>query len=344
MQKKIIFGNNFAYLIDNDIKMNIIDYLYSKIDLSKYRFIMLNTIQKLNYLQENEHYVSPNFKGHNYLLIILTINSNKYCVIIDRKKLSYHKNQLDIKTLQIIQIQLNITNTIFEGTILDGKLINNNNNHIFLIQDCLYLMGNKLIDMDMNLKLNYLDSIIKTHFKKKIDDNSDENNNICLNFNFKLNKLYNYNDLKELINNLDKIKLQTCGLIFYPKKSGINVIHIEKKIEKINHNSSNNENIENNTYNIIHNYVDYLKSRIYSYENIDNTDDNTNKKILWLNKSNIPDVYDLSENENSEKIGIALIPSLKLSHLCDNLINDIPIPFICIYSNKFKKWIPIKPI
>jgi|UniRef100_A0A6C0EBX6 hypothetical protein len=356
--KKIILGNDFGYIIDNNIKNKIIDYLYSKIDLSKYRYCMLNNIQKLNFLQENIHYVSPNFKGFNYLLIIIVINNNRYCVIIDRKKLSYHKNQLDLKNLQIIQLKLNISennntntedylpteniisNSIFNGTIFDGKLINSNNNYIFLIQDCLYLMGHQLIDMEMNNKMNYLDSIIKTHFKKKTDENS-KNTNIFMNFDFKLNKLYNYNELNNLINNFDKIKLQTSGLIFFPKLSGINIIHIEKKIEKIDYSINKNEIIDNKTYNIIYNYVDFLKSRVYSYENID---DKNNNKNLWLNKSTIPDVYYISEDEKTEKIGIALIPNLKISQLCDNLINDNPIQFICTYSNKFKKWIPIKPL
>ena len=350
--RKIIIGNNFGYLIDNNIKHIIIDYLYSKIDLSKYRYCILNSIQKLNFLQENIHYVSPNFKGLNYLLIMIFINNNKYCVIIDRKKLSYHKNQLDIKNLQIIQLKLNISNSteisnvhknndeiatdnIFNGTIIDGKLINMNNNYVFLIQDCLYLMGQILINMDMYVKMNYLDSIIKTHFK---NDNSDVNNNICLNFIFKLNKLYYYEDLTNLIENLDKIKLQTSGIIFYPKISGINIIHIEKKIDKINYNSTNNEIIESKTYNIIHDYVNFLKSRKYSYEINDNT------KILWLNKSIIPDVYNLLDTENGEKIGIALIPNLKISHLCDILINDIPLAFNCTFSNKFNKWIPISQV
>jgi len=358
--KKIILGNDFGYLIDNQLKNKIIDYLYSKIDLSNYRYCMLNTIQKLNFLQENIHYVSPNFKGLNYLLIMVIINNQNYCVIIDRKKLSYHKNQLNIKSLQIIQLKINIienlnndnkSNSLYNGTIIDGKLINYNNNYIFLIQDCLYLIGHKLTKMEMNVKIKYFNSIINNNFNQKINDNLNDDNlydhlnntNICMNFNFKLNKLYDYNDLNYLINNLNKIKLQTSGLIFYPKLSGINIIHIEKKIDKIDYtiSNSNNEIIDNKSFNIIHNYVDFLKSRIYSYEYIDN---NTNIKKLWLNKSTIPDVFYVYENNNdneNNKIGIALIPNLKLSHLCDNLINENAVQFNCIYCNKFKKWIPI---
>ncbi len=62
MYKKVVFGNADGYVLDGVTKQKTIDYLYSNLDLSKYRYIMLNTIQKLKFLQDNEHYVSPNFK------------------------------------------------------------------------------------------------------------------------------------------------------------------------------------------------------------------------------------------------------------------------------------------
>jgi hypothetical protein len=63
--------------------------------------------------------------------------------------------------------------------------------------------------------------------------------------------------------------------------------------------------------------------------------------MLWLSRTIIPDVYDISEKENGDKEGIALIPNLKTSHLCDNLVGEKPVKFNCIFSNKFKKWIPV---
>ena len=104
-----MLGSREGFIVDNDIKNKIIDYLYGKLDLSKYRYIMLNTMQKIKFLQDNEHYVSPNFKGYNYLVLMLIINGKQFCVAIDRKKLSYHKSQLDMKTIQIIQINMNQT-------------------------------------------------------------------------------------------------------------------------------------------------------------------------------------------------------------------------------------------
>ena len=154
-------GEYVEYKVPPEVHYNVY-----KLDLSKHRYIMLNNIQKLKFLQDNEHYVSPNFKGYNYLLIMITINDNQYCVTIDRKKLSYHKSQLDMKTIFVNQINMKTTESLYRGTIFDGKLIQSNNDYIFLIQDCFYLMGKKLLDMEMKEKMTYIDSILKNHFRK----------------------------------------------------------------------------------------------------------------------------------------------------------------------------------
>lgn len=331
MIKKIQFGSSDAFVTDNDTKTKVIDYLYSKLDLSKHRYNILNNIQKLKFLQESPHYVSPNYKGYNYLLIMMTINNKQVCAAIDRKKLSYHKSQLDLKTIQVIQINMLLSNdSIFRGSIFDGKLIQNNNTYIFLLQDCFSLMGSKLLDMEMNDKMKHLDNILKTHFMKDKTQ--------CSNFEFKLNKLYCYDELEKLISDMPKLPISTNGIIFYPKQSGITVLHIEKKLEKIEINSNNNEVIEQKSYNIIKDFVNFLKSRTYSYEA------NSKMKHLWLNRTIIPDVYDISEKENGDKMGIALVPNLKTSHMCDDIIKENPVKFNCVYSNKFKKWIPLNTI
>jgi len=322
MSNKIILGNNTGVYVDYDTKHKVIDWLYSKLNLSDYRYIMLNHVSKLQNLQDNEHYVSPNFKGYNYLLLMLEINNKKLCVVIDRKTISYHKSQIQLKMINIIQININASNIMYEGTIYDGKLIKNNNQYIYLIQDCFLLMGNKMLDTEMNEKMNKLDAVLR------------DNLNHCTHFEFKLNKLYNYKELEELINNLSKLSIDTNGLLFYPKYSGVNVLYIDKKIEKID-TFKKCEIVEQKTYDIIHNFVNFLKSRKYSYE----VGGKTN--YYWLSKTIVPDVYDLTEREHGDKIGIALIPNLKISQYCDNIIKSEPIRFNCIFSNKFKKWIPL---
>ncbi len=316
MQNRV---NNF---ID---KQKVINYLYEQIDLSKYRYNLLNSINRLEYLRDNIHYVSPNYKGQNYLLILLNIDNKNISCLVDRKKLSYHKSQLDMKTIQINNISLSCDSVLYNGTIFDGKLIQNNSENIFLIQDCFCCMGNKILDMDMILKLQEIDSVINTHIDK----------NKCIKFKLKINTLHNYDNLENIIENLGSCSLPTNGLIFYPQISGINILYLEKKvIDKI----TNNDNIINSqSYDLINNYVNFLQSRIYSYEQ------SSKNQVFWLSKTIIPDVYDISTSENSNKLGIALIPNLKISYMCDNLINDKPVQFNCNFSVKFKKWIPISP-
>jgi hypothetical protein len=329
MVKKIAFGLSEGILLEHIAVKKIIDYLYSKINLSKHRFLILDNTQKLNFLQDNEHYLSPNYRGYNYFLLMVTIDEIKYCVAIDRKKLSYHKEHLDIKNISIVQINPKISDTFYHGTIFDGKLIKNNNDYMFLIQDCFYLMGNKMLDMEMKQKITHLDNIFKVHFIKA--------SKYCSNFNFKLNKLYQYTELKDFVYTiLPTLSIPVNGITFFPKFSGINIVHIEKKNDKATV-ITTTPKIESTSYHVIHEFVNFLKNRDYSYET-------GQTKHLWLTRTQIPDVYDVSENENGDKMGIAHIPNLKISHYCDDNIKDKPTRFNCVYCNKFKKWIPIKII
>ena len=198
MSKKISFGSSESYMIlDINTKQKIVDYLYSNLNLSKHRFIMLNNVNKLEFLRDNEHYISPSFKGFNYFLMFANLEINgekrKYCVAIDRRKLSYHKDQVDIKSVFMVKVHIKVSDSIFNGTIFDGKLIESSNKFIFLIQDCFYLMGKKILDMEMSQKMGHLDNILKIHFSDP---------NVCDNFSVKLNKLCKYEGLENLINNV----------------------------------------------------------------------------------------------------------------------------------------------
>ena len=329
MSKKIAFGSDEGYMIlDFATKQKVIDYLYNSLNLSNHRFMILNNIQKLEFLKATEHYVAPNFKGFNYFLIFIMLDGKKYCVAIDRRKLSYHKEQIDLKTIFMVKLIVKAGDNIFSGTIFDGKLIESGGKYVFLLQDCFFLMGKKILDMEMEQKMIHLDNILKLHFIDK---------DICNNFSFKLNKLWKYCDLENLIRNV----MPTCnivsqGLVFYPKHSGISIIHMEKKIDKIEIETNQTTVVECKTYDLIYNFVDYLKTRTYSYEK------NNKSRQYWLTKSNIPDVYNISEKENSEKLDIAHIPNIKISHMCNEKISeDKPSKFNCVYHTKFKKWIPI---
>jgi hypothetical protein len=321
------FGDSDAFIInDLDLKTKIIDYLFNISNLSKYRYNMLDNIQQLNFLKSNEHYVSPNFKGFNYFLLFYKFNNSPYCVAIDKKNLSYHRNTIDLKKVMIFRIKVMTSPSIFRGSLFDAKLIKN----IMLIKDCYYLMGNDITNMDMIEKMIYLDSIVANQFQKDYSTN----------FKLKINKLYNYNMLNDIVNNIiPKCELEITGLIFYPKISGVSYIYNDKQPEKnkqtIISNGVSNEvsnTISNDSYNMIFQITDFLKSRSYSYETTGK------KKVLTIEPTNISDVYNLYDND--DKLGIAHIPNYKISTYCRENIKE-KTKCMCIFNKQFNKWIPL---
>ena len=322
------FGNSDAFIInDLDLKTKIIDYIFSIIELSKYRYNMLENIQQLNFLKTNEHYVSPNFKGFNYFLLFYKFKDNiqknkesSYCIAIDKKNLSYHKKSIDIKKVYMFRVKIFASSSIFMGSLFDTKLIRD----IMLVKDCYYLMGNNICDMEMNEKMIYLDSIIANQFHK----------DYCPNFKLKINKLYKYNMLEEIIKNIiPNCELEITGLVFYPFKSGMSYIFTEKAIiDKTTVSQSNTKIVSNESYNMIHEITQFLTNRIYSYET------NGPKKILFIEPTEITDVFNLFENET--KIGIAHVPNYKVSTYCrENIKNKVKC--LCIFNKQFNKWIPL---
>ena len=332
-------ANNGIVVSDYKVKTDIVDYLFNNIDLSKYRYNMLSSLQKLEFLKSSPHYVAPNYKGINYLMIFKSINNNKYCVLIPKKNLSYHRNQCNVKNLFVIRLKVDVNDCMFNGTIFDGKVIStkdetdeNNIINLFLIKDCYYLMGNNIEGMEMKQKMIHLNTIIKNNFNGK---------NTCNNFEFKLNNLLEYSSLEQIIDNIKnkKTKIKTVGLEFFPKYSGITIVYLSEKSSDKNITITNNDNtvninsVESFTYNLIHNLTTVLDTRVYPYEN--------SKKIrkLYLEKTDISDVYEVIDED--EKIGIAHIPNYKISKMCrENIKNRTLVK--CCYNDKFKKWIPLE--
>ena len=333
--KTISFGSNNADLIlDISVKSKIINFIFNNLSLSDYRYILLTNTKKLIYLQKNPHYVSPNFRGFNYLIIFMTLDGEKICVAINRKKLKYHKNNINVKQVEIIKLKVDCTDTIYKGTIFDGKLLSRGKDNIYLIQDCYLLMNNKMIKIELEQKLGTLDSILYKQFSNKS----------CSNFMFKLNKLYNYDSLEKLVTKIipkiSKASFQIQGLIFYPKYSGINIIFVENKKTnlpnyQIANSQSQSDSIKKESINIIKNLNSFLKNRVYTFENY------TNKKNKIIVKTDIPDVYEVWDNKIRE--GIAHVPNMKISHQCQDIfLNKDKAYMNCVYFNPFNKWIPIE--
>lgn len=316
-------GKSEATVInDLSLKNKIIDYLFNSLEMSKYRFNMLDNLQKLNYLKDNIHYVSPNFKGFNYFLVFTSINNINQCFVIDKKKLSYHRNKVNAKFINIYRIKIKTSLSLYNGTIFDSKLIRKKGKYIMLIKDCYIMMGNKVLNMEMSDKMKYINSIINTQFT-----------NSCKNFLIKVNRLYNYDDIDHIVNNvIPECDIDILGLVFFPKYSGITTIYIEKKQDKVEI-ENNTEMVDNKTYHLIRNIVEFLSKREYSYEKGKTTK-------MFIRRTEITDVYNLYEDDT--KVGIAHVPNMKTSLMLQKgVVTDEKYKVKCVFNKKFNKYIPL---
>lgn len=350
MPKMYNLGNGKANIVLNyNTKKEILTYLFSNINLSKYRFQVLTNKSQLQMLKTDEHFVSPNFRGKNYLILFMKLNGSNKCFMIDRRKLKYSLDDIDYKDVLILQVDFKVESVLYNGTILDGKLLNLENSYAFICNDCYYLFGNNMNNQKLNVKYETLNKVISI----QMDDKP------CYNFDLKINKLYKYTELENLVKNIiPKSKLPINGIVFYPKYSGTFIIFSEKSNKPnvtINKDTKTRtivedgkevtnfkvNNISNDeSYHIVRDLGKYLKSRV----DLDSIN-NTNQKIYWLRKTDISDVYHLQEKEDSNQSGIAHVPNMKISHmLCDKFKNNKLLKFKCYYDSNFKKWVPFQEL
>jgi hypothetical protein len=78
---------------------------------------------------------------------------------------------------------------------------------------------------------------------------------------------------------------------------------------------------------------------------------NNEEKILYIVKTNEPDIYNVYDNEdvlNKPSIGIALVQTLNDSKLLRNSFRDknaiTNIKFVCVFVDKFKKWRAVRQV
>lgn len=311
----VLIGKTYATVTPEPYKNAIINFLYSTIKLDNYKFSFLSSIETLLFLQQNEHYVSYNRKGYNYFLIFITLYGKPLVVMIDRKKLTYQKSNLQHNDVIIYTLNVTADENLYKGTIFDGKLIKVNNSYEFVICDCLYLMETFYTKMDMLRKIQHIQPIINQIPIQSYFDIS----TISLNY---------YSDIPKLVvDNND-------GLVFYPKVSGNIIIFTQKFLHKKHEDAIQINNISENLF--LNKIFNSLKSKTYPYEKVSSA-------IKCLVKTDIPDVYEIYEVDKVTRIGIAHIPSIKLSHMCKNIIteSDKFYTFKCTYSLTFRKWIPL---
>jgi hypothetical protein len=299
------------------IKSNIIEYIYTKIDLQKYKFRLLEYTDDLKHLEKVNYNISSNYYGLNCLLVFLKIQDKYYSVLLDKKTLTYNKENLKIDDITFTPARISMPESIYKGTILDGIVLSSNKT--FIINDMYVFRGDSSIHDKIKYKLINIDKFLTI---QKINQNTDNNIELVV------NPIYDINNIRGLIYNIipnAKYTNYIKGVCFNPEISGIKLIYLFSNSAKDIKQETNLEMSNNIPDDIVLNFR--------------------------FKKTDTVDVYELSLSEifnkdgkkyvKYKKIDIAHIPSCAISKMCREYTSSNNNIIMECKSLK-NKWVPLK--
>ena len=325
--KEISFCDKLANNVVNiENKSFILDKL-SKYGISfngRSAVIVNNII--LNNLVNNPHLIGLKSSGTNYLLFLTKINDINYCFYIDRKlKQGYSYPR-------IISTKYRFDDTIFRDTLLEGELVrDHSNNWSFLIGDLLCYKGEKEVS-NISIRFNKIYNMLSKFYIR------DDTLEICP---LIVKRLFMYNNIDYIKDEfIENLPYSCRGLYFYTLNTKhSNYLYLFQSGFKIKCKSESNEEIINNS-----------NTPNSNTPNSNTPNSNTKSKniILGIMKTINPEIYNVYCNKSGElyTYGIAHIGSLRKSKLILSIFEDLGLTEVinmeCEYSEKFKKWEPIK--
>ena len=303
--------------VNNELKNELLEYIYLNIDLYQFRYSILRTIEHAQQLTHQQFYITPHFHGYNYLIVFKKLTDNIVGIyLVYRIDLKFKKNEIKLSDIKIYKLNCGKGQDInhMDNTIIDGKLIFKKEQKLFLISDIYYYCGVKLLNMKIidkfekyNSEINLLNQILIEYFESKII------------------RIYKYSDMNDLVyNRIKNSDFKINGLVFIPQRSNRIFIYInDEEFENIK--TSPNLDIKNTVSNI------KLPSNI-----------NLDERTLLLQKTLNVDVYEVFTLDKLFRFGICHVPNIELSHkLRTHFETNIQLITKCIYDNKFSKWKPL---
>jgi hypothetical protein len=368
------YNSNFGV---DQLKNQLVDYIYNSVDLSQFKYDLLECEPGLVQLLEQKYFVSVNFSGTNSLLVFTKIRDKYHSFIVERRTLSYNRQRVNMKNVKITNVNIKLDPEIYKGSIFDGTFIQNKSGkNTFVITDIYKFKGQATIESPLDTKMLTILSYLNSNY-----DEDDKENTMILS----VNKLFPL-ESKNISNIHDKIipkikNFSVKGLTFYPEKSGSGIRLIfmfgneNRQTDNRNNEHENNNNNYNNNYNNNNNYnkktenteeiikldsekIKLRKESIISkkektiYEPKEGVD--VDKYVFEMKNTDNSDVYMLNivkkvrKNGNTHlkriKVGLAFIPNLERSEWCNEVMNEENVSGIlvkCKYHESKQKWEPL---
>jgi hypothetical protein len=354
--------NTNKSILTNNIKEDVLNYLYNKIEMNDHKYTIIKTISDVFNIKNNTYYLSGNSCGINSFIIFFKRNDKFYSYWIDRRSISYNKQTLKKETVRMSEIKINVDLSLYDGTILDGILIDNDNSIIsnksnninnkmkFMITDTLLLAGKSQLNIDYKAKMTTL-----VLLKNKIFEDNIKNN-----IEFYISRVFEINQVNSLFKKYIKPNIKDYnikGLTFYPKFSGNKLIYIFDKTDEKYKNELLNDDVKINLINNkdleMDEYEFSDKKKIYKFElnNPEYIDDIIiNLEMKKTDTCDVYKLYGIFYAKNNKKdvyikkyIGIAYIPTYSLSLQCNiYFMNKEKLIMKCKFNTNKNKWIPIE--
>lgn len=342
-----------------NVKSVVLDYLYNKIEVADHKYVLIKNIGDVYELKNRKYYVSGNTCGINSFLIFMKRDGNYYSYLVDRRSISYNRNTLKKSSVRFTEIKLAVDLKLYDGTIIDGVLIDNDNDKIiskgetksnkmmFMISDVFTFCGKSLLAMNYKKKM----FTIGTMLTEYIDKNKSNASNIEL-FVSRPFEINQSTDLfAEYINPYSK-KYNIKGLTFYPENSGAKIIYLFDKQDDKFKNDLVNRTVTIDSNAKTDDNLQLLESsetkKIFKFELVNPECIDDIVVNLEMKKTGISDVYKLYgifhnlDKYIKKKIGIAYIPTYELS-LKSKLffLNSESKIMNCKFNSYKGKWIPM---
>jgi hypothetical protein len=341
---------------NDSIKHQLIDYIYSTVDLSQFKYEMLEFEHDLPKLSDKKYYLTANFSGSNCLLVFTKIREKFYAFTIDRKTLSYSRNKVDPNKVDLQFVNTNVDSSIYNGSIFDGVLIHASGKTKFVVSDIYTFKKSDYTNVDLDMKIFELQNYLENTKPETSALNNSHKRYVDLEIG--VNKIYPLNKIETFVNKIIP-KFADCkirGICFYPKVSGTKLIFLfgndkrvpETKYETKYEAKSVKKSPECGQDN------DFKDGKLTKYKFISSTS-NPVHAILEMKKTDTVDVYKLHSVEKTlkegknilmrKKMGIAYIPTLERSQWCRDAMlkakkNSILVK--CLFHNRDGKWEPIE--
>lgn len=343
---------------NDSIKHQLIDYIYSTVDLSQFKYEMLEYEEHLPKLSDKKYYITANFSGINCLLVFTKIRDKFQAFTIDRKTLSYSRNKVDPEKVDLQFISADVDSSIYNGSIFDGVLIHGGNKTKFVVSDIYMFKGSDYTNVNLDMKIFELQNYLENSAPRVNSVNNTYKKHMQLEIG--VNKIYPLNKIEIFVNKIVP-KFTDCkirGLCFYPKISGTKLIFLfgndkrqsTNEVKSVKKPSGSDNELNDNKCND----DKFNDNKLTTYKFISSTSDPVHA-TLEMKKTDTVDVYKLFSVEKTQKgiknilmrkkMGIAYVPTLERSQWCRDTLSKAKKDSVlvkCLFHNREGKWEPVE--